>query len=131
MGKYGDAASEFGFEDLDVYRKAKSFRQRAYKLAKLLPDEEKYGLAPQMRKAAVSVTNNIAEGYGRHNWQDNIRFCRISLGSLMELVDDIGVCLDEQYAKPEHLSDLRKDAVQVLRLLNGYINYLAERKVAH
>ena len=131
MNRYGAERSEFGFEDLEVYQKAKALRKRVYKLTKILPDEEKYALAIQMKKAAVSVTNNIAEGYGRRNWQDNIHFCRISLGSLMELADDFGVCVDEEYAKAEHILTLRKDAAVVLRLLNGYIKYLGERKVAN
>lgn len=61
---YGSA---FGFEDLEVYKAARHLRGRAYKLIKTLPPEEKYALGLQMRKASVSVTNNIAEGYGRHN----------------------------------------------------------------
>ena len=76
MGRYGDKASPFGFEDLEVYRAARAFRRRIYKLAKLLPEEEKYALGQQMRRAAVSLTNNIAEGYGRHHWQQNTQFCR-------------------------------------------------------
>lgn len=131
MSKYGVEKSEFGFEDLEVYQKAKALRRRVYKVVKLLPDEEKYALAVQMRKAAVSVTNNIAEGYGRHNWQNNIQFCRISVGSLLELVDDFNVCEDEDYAKHEHILDIRKDAADVLRLLNGYIRYLKNSKSAN
>ncbi|MGN6367780.1 MAG: four helix bundle protein [Phycisphaerae bacterium] len=69
-------ASMFGFEDLAVYQKARAFRKRVYKLAKLLPPEEKYALAQQMRRAAVSVTNNIAEGYGRFTFKDRISFMR-------------------------------------------------------
>ena len=121
--KYGNENS-FGFEDLEVYKAARSFRGRIYKLSKLLPPDEKYGLRLQMRKAAVSLTNNIAEGYGRYNWQDNTRFCRIARGSLAELADDINVCIDEEYAEREHLEDLKVDAVRVLKLLNGYIAYL-------
>jgi four helix bundle protein len=96
---------------------------------KLLPAEEKFGLAQQMRRAAVSVTNNIAEGYGRHHWQENTHFCRHSRGSLMELIDDINVCLDEKYADQEKLETLKEeDALSLLKLLNGYISYLQRQK---
>ena len=122
--------SVFGFEDLDVYQAARELRRRVYKLVKLLPPEERYDLAPQMRRAAVSLTNNIAEGHGRYNWQDNTRFCRQSRGSLCELVDDFSVCEDQQYAKPDHLQNLRDDAANVLRLLNGYIAYLQRQRNA-
>jgi len=121
-------AGGFGFEDLDVYKAARNFRCRIYKLVQLLPKEEAYALGQQMRRAAISLTNNITEGYGRHNWQDNTQFCRIARGSLMELVDDINICLDANYAKPEHLSDLKSNSLDVLRLLNGYIAYLQKRK---
>ena len=129
MGRYGDKASPFGFEDLEVYRAARAFRRRIYKLAKLLPEEEKYVLGQQMRRAAVSLTNNIAEGYGRHHWQQNTQFCRQSRGSLMELIDDINVCIDENYAEAERLEKLKhEDGVVLLKLLNGYIAYLQKQK---
>ena len=128
MSRYNDNASPFGFEDLDVYKAARSFRGRIYKLIKLLPSEEAFALAQQMRRAAVSLTNNIAEGYGRHHWQENMQFCRHSRGSLMELVDDINVCIDEGYSKAEFLEDLKDDATTLVRLLNGYIAYLKRQK---
>ena len=123
----GQARNPWGFENLEVYQAARAFRNRVYKLAKLLPPEEKYNLAPQMRDAAVSVTSNIAEGHGRHNWQDNAHFCRISRGSLYELAEHINTCIDQEYAKREYLEDLKADGAEVLRKLNGYISYL-ERK---
>lgn len=126
--KYKESASPFGFEDLDVYKAAREFRRRIYKLAKLLPEQERYALVQQMRRAAVSLTANIAEGYGRHHWQENTQFCRHSRGSLLELLDAVSVCEDEEYAKVEHLSDLKNDAATLLRLLNGYIAYLQRQK---
>ncbi len=124
--KYGE--SSFGFEDLEVYQAARAFRNRVYKLVSMLPVAEKFALAEQMRRAAISVTNNIAEGYGRFNWQDTSRFCRLSRGSLMELVDDINVCVDQDYADEDHLANLKSDAERTLQLLNGYIRYLQGRK---
>jgi four helix bundle protein len=127
-GAYDNAASPFGFELLDVYKAAREFRKRVFRLAKLLPPAEKFGLVPQMRDAALSITNNIAEGHGRYNWQDNSRFCRIARGSLCEVVDDINACVDESHVKPEHAEDLKADAAAVLRLLNGYLAYLQTRQ---
>ena len=118
----------FGFEELEVYRLAREFRKRVYRLAMLLPTDEKFGLRQQMQTAAVSITNNIAEGHGRFNWQDNTKFCRNARGSLCEVVDDINVCLDEGYAKPKHLADLKQDAMRLLKVLNGYIGYLQKQK---
>jgi len=124
-------ANPFGFEELDVYKSARAFRTRVYKLAKMLPEHEKFGLAQQIRRAAVSLTSNIAEGYGRHHWQENTQFCRNSRGSLLELVDHINTCLDESYADAQHLEALkREDAVALVKLLNGYIAYLQKQKAA-
>ena len=130
MGGYGDGTSAFGFEDLEVYKAARAFRKRIYKLVSKLPSDERFGLAAQMRRAAVSVTSNLAEGYGRHHWQENTQFCRQARGSLLELVDQINVCLDEGYADAEPLEQLKsEDALSVLKLLNGYIAYLQKQKV--
>jgi len=120
--------SPFGFEDLEVYQAAQSLQGKAYKLASLLPEEEKFNLVRQMRRAAVSLTNNIAEGYGRFTWQDTSHFCRQARGSLMELVDDINICAKQEYAQREYLNDLKANAERVLRLLNGYVRYLQKHK---
>ncbi len=128
---YENDSDLFGFEELDVYKAARELRRRVYKLVKLLPVEEKFALAQQMRRAAVSITSNIAEGHGRFNWQDNTRFCRMARGSLCEIVDHVNVCADEEYAKTEHLTDLKSDTVTVHKLLNGYIAYLQKKRQDH
>ena len=64
---------------------AREFRKRVYRLVKHLPPEEKYALANQVRRAAISVINNIAEGHGRWHYQENIQFCRVSRGSVDEV----------------------------------------------
>ncbi|MCE5326702.1 MAG: four helix bundle protein [Planctomycetaceae bacterium] len=120
--------SPFGFEDLAVYRKARELRGKAYALAGRLPDCEKYGLAQQLRRAAVSVTNNIAEGHGRYSWQDNTKFCRTSRGSVCEIVDDLNTSEDRNYADKPSLDEIRKVAAETMKLLNGYITYLQKQK---
>lgn len=125
-----DTKTPFGFEALELYKAARTFRKRIYELAGTLPVEEKFALQKQMIRAAVSLTNNIAEGHGRYNWQDNTRFCRQARGSLYELVDDVNVCHDQKYADWELLGNLRSDAVELLKLLNGYIAYLQRQRQA-
>lgn len=95
--------SGYRFEDLEVYKIAREFRKKIYKLAKELPEEEKYNLSSQMRRAAVSMTNCIAEGHGRYHYQEEIQFLRQSRGSAEELIDDLNVCLDENYIEKERL----------------------------
>ena len=92
------------FEDLEVYQVAREFRKTMYRVARRLPEEEKFALASQIRRAAVSVTNNIAEGHGRFHFLEQIKFMLQSRGSLEELLDDLNVCLDD-----DDLEDLFPD----------------------
>ncbi len=116
------------FEELEVYKAAREFRKKIYKLIKGLPPEEKYNLGDQMRRAALSLTNNIGEGHGRYHFQENIQFCRISRGSLMELIDDLNVIIDEEYFPQDHIEKLKQEGYRVNKMLNGYIGYLKRRK---
>jgi four helix bundle protein len=116
------------FEDLEVYKKAREFRKRMYAVARKLPDFEKYELGRQIRRASVSVTNNIAEGHGRYHYLEEIKFQFQSRGSLAELVDDLNVCKDEGYLPTTEVADLKELAREVQRLINGYIRFLRERK---
>ena len=116
------------FEDLDVYKKAREFRKRMYAAARKLPDFEKYELGRQIRRASVSLTNNIAEGHGRYHYLDEIKFQLQSRGSLAELIDDLNVCQDEDYLSAAEIVELKVQAKEVQRLINGYIRFLRSRK---
>lgn len=113
-------------EDLDVYRLAREFRRRIYQLTRKLPKDERYCLFTQMRRAAVSLTNNIAEGYGRFHFQENLQFCRQSRGSLLELVDDLNICRDESYVSQSEYESYRMDAFRLLKVLNSYMRKTKE-----
>jgi four helix bundle protein len=119
---YGKSA--FGFEDLEVYAAARSFRGSVYEIGKKLPQCERFVLARQMMRAAVSLTNNIAEGHGRYTWQDTIHFFRQARGSLHEIVDDLNPCEDQSCADKSVIRGLKDQAARVLQLLNGYLRYL-------
>jgi four helix bundle protein len=116
------------FEDLDAYRAAREFRKAMYAVNRRLPDFEKFGLASQIRRAAVSLTNNIAEGHGRYHYLEQIKFTLQARGSLEELMDDLNVCDDEHYLPPTEVGSLKQDGWRVYQLLNGYIRYLRARK---
>jgi len=115
------------FEDLEVYKQAREFRKRIWKLTQILPETEKFVLVPQMRRASLSVTNNIAEGHGSWNFRHTASYIRRSRGSMNELIDDINTCEDQKYFEKEHLEDLKNDARSVIKLLNGYIRYLRSK----
>ena len=116
------------FEDLELYKKARLFRNGIYSLIKKLPDEEKYNLGSQMRRAATSLTNNIAEGHGRYHFQESIQFCRTARGSLAELIDDLNICSDQEYFSEDEMNKLKLIAQEINKMLNGYIGYLKKRK---
>ena len=85
------------FEDLFVYQKAREFSRKIAELIKELPESEKFRLKDQMTRARRSITKNIAEGYGRFHYQENIQYCRQSRGSLCEIIDDLIECFEENY----------------------------------
>lgn len=116
------------FEDLEVYQVAREFRKAMYQVAKKLPEEEKFGLTNQIRRAAVSLTNNIAEGHGRYHFLDQIRFTLQSRGSLEELLDDLNVCIDERYLLPDEIDSLKQQGWRVRQLIDGYVRYLRQQK---
>jgi four helix bundle protein len=118
----------FRLDDFELYKFAREFRKAVYRLVNQLPPAEKYGLANQMRRAAVSTTNNIAEGHGRWHYQENIRFCRISRGSVDELIDDCNTCEDERYGDPVAVAELKVQAYDLIRRINSYIAYLRKTK---
>jgi four helix bundle protein len=115
------------FEDLEVYKGAREFRKAMYAVTRRLPDFEKYELGSQIRRASVSLTNNMAEGHGRFHYPDQIRFFLHSRGSLEELVDDLNVCLDEKYLLRDEVTELKQQARGILLLINGYLRYLRNR----
>lgn len=96
------------FEDLDVWKLARGFRNEISMLIKKFPDDEKYKLTDQIIRSSRSITANIAEGYGRFHYQENIQFCRVARGSLTETKDHLICAFDCQYISEETLSNLNK-----------------------
>ncbi len=90
-------------------------------MAKTLPDTEKFGLASQIRRAAISVTANIAEGFGRFGYQENAQMCRQARGSVYELRDHLTTCVDERFLAAAEGKRLDSLAQSVARQLNGYV----------
>ena len=117
------------FEDLEVYQAAPKFRRAMYRIARELPEIEKIGLASQIRRAAVSLTNNIAEGHGRYHYLDQIKFMLHSRGSLEELMADLNVCQDERYLSTEQIASLKEDGWRIRQLIDGYVRYLRQQNV--
>jgi four helix bundle protein len=116
------------FEDLEVYKMAREFSKKVSRLIKILPKEEEHNLKSQMRRAKLSVTNNIAEGFGRFHFQENIQFNRQSRGSICELIDDFNECYEEGYINQTESNALKSEAYHLIKVLNGYIASLKRQK---
>jgi four helix bundle protein len=112
------------FEDLDCWKKSTELRRKVSKLIKGFPSDEKFLLIDQLKRASRSVTNNIAEGYGRFHFKENIQFCRQSRGSIYEVKDHLINALDEEYITKNIFQSFEEDINECLAILNGYINYL-------
>jgi four helix bundle protein len=116
------------FTDLKVWQLGRELRQRVYKLARKLPAEEKFGLTSQAQRAAVSITANIAEGFGRYSYQENIQFCRTARGSAFEVRDHLITARDQDYISSSEHQDVDTLAQRVIQTLNGYIRATQERQ---
>jgi four helix bundle protein len=116
------------FKELEVWKACRELRILIWKIVKTFPPEEKYRLTDQMIRASRSATTQIAEGYGRFHFQENIQFCRISRGSLFELIDHLTVALDSEYINDQEYENLDQKTVKCIQILNRYINYLVKAK---
>ncbi len=115
-------------EELDVWQQTRELRKEISILAKKLPEAEKYNLTNQIIRSSRSVTANIAEGFGRYHFQENIQFCRQARGSLVETLDHLYCCLDENYIDAEKFEKIKFKIETCLKKLNAYIKYLKTAK---
>lgn len=109
----------FGYRSLVAYVKAKEVRQRVYRLLKQFPKEEQFALCNQMRRAAVSVTSNIAEGMTRYSVKDKTHFIEIAYGSLMEVMSQLEVAEEEGYISSDEFHNIEALVADTARLLSG------------
>ena len=110
------------FRNLIAWQKAKALAKKVYVASKDFPKEEAYGLTSQVRRAAVSVPSNIAEGKGRGTKKDFCHFLMQARGSLYELETQIELALDLNYLPQAQAKELLGDCDEVGRILNGLIN---------
>ena len=115
------------FEELECWKACRELRLYVMDLSKKFPDHEKFDLTSNMKRAARSTTRNIAEGFGRHHDKENLRFCRISRGSLTEIIDDFLIAREENYITEEEYNKGREITHKAISILNGYIRYLNKK----
>ncbi|MCS7283041.1 MAG: four helix bundle protein [Anaerolineae bacterium] len=119
----GEEATK-GFEDLKAWQLARRLMIECHKLANALPPQERYDLAPQIRRSSKSVMANIAEGYGRYHYLDSLRFYYNARGSLAETINHIITAYDLAYIDERRFQEMYELGRETERALNGYINYV-------
>lgn len=109
--------------DLDVWKEARALANNIYVATQLFPKEEMFGLISQMRRCAVSVPSNIAEGCGRNHAKDSIQFFFIARGSIYELETQLYISFDQNYIDEAMLKSTLLKLETTRKLLNGFIKY--------
>lgn len=112
------------YTDLNVWNKSVDLAVKIYSLVKKLPPEEKYDMSSQMRRAAISIPSNIAEGYGRSTTKEYVHFLAISRGSLFELETQLRVCIKIGYIDENDTKEIFALSEEINRILSSMITKL-------
>ncbi len=110
---------KYAFENLEVWQKSRKLVKSVYQLTSTFPDEEKFGLTSQLRRASISVSSNIAEGSTRWSPKDQARFYEIAFGSLIEVLNQTILSNDLNFVSDDSLINIRVDIDSIGRMLNS------------
>lgn len=113
------------FEDLEVWQESQLFAVEIYHITRSFPKEEIYGITSQIRRAAASISANIAEGFGRHTNNDKLHFYTIAYGSLLEVKNFLYLAQKLEYIDEEILHNLIEHSIVCQKLINGSKTRLA------
>lgn len=109
----------FSFERLQAYQTSRCLVKSVYDIIRALPNDERFALGSQIKRAIVSVTSNIAEGCGRVSYKEKIHFLEIAYGSLLEAYSQLQLGVDLDYISPKLFYDVKPQFTSVARLLNA------------
>ena len=110
------------FKDLIVWQRSMDLAVRIYRITQELPASEQFGLTSQLRRAAVSIPSNIAEGYGRQSTGNYRQFLSISRGSLMEIETQINICDRLKYLAQSDTENIFKEITEISKMLTSLIS---------
>ena len=110
----------FSFEKLDVWKLGRQLTLDIYRISNTFPDEERFGLTSQIRRAAVSITSNIAEGTSRNTGKEQARYTEISYGSLLEVLNQMIIAYDLEYITEDQLNSMRPLIEELANKLNSF-----------
>jgi four helix bundle protein len=117
----------FNFEKLDVWNEAIAFADSVYSITRAFPNDERFGLTNQMRRAAVSISSNIAEGSSRSSRADFMRFIEIATGSVFEVVSQSTICKRQAFLSESDFAALYAAAEKQSKMLSGLKRSVEER----
>ena len=115
------------YRDLLVWQKGMALARDVYQLTRSFPSEEKFGLVSQMRRAAVSIPSNIAEGQARKSTGEFVQFISTAEGSLAELDTQVQLSVDLGFSDPTHVARVSDAVTELKRMLNGLRRSLLKR----
>lgn len=109
------------FTDLKVWQESHGLSLNLYRVSGTFPEEEKYGLTSQLRRAAISISSNIAEGFARASYKDKLRFYYMAVGSLVELQSQLLLARDLGYLSQDVFAGLALQIVSIHKMINAFI----------
>ena len=126
IGRMSEPPTAKNFKDLIVWQKSMHVAAQVYQLTSTFPAEERYGLVSQMRRAAISISSNIAEGCSRHSKTEFRRFIEIAVGSAFEVVSQARLARMLDFLDGPNHDRIYHDALEIVRMLSGLRESLAD-----
>jgi len=118
----------YSYKDLNVYQSSKQLVVEVYTLLKIFPVDERYALCDQLRRAAVSVPSNIAEGMSRYSNKEKVHFIEIAYGSLMEVECQMDIAKDLQYISTEQYQQLESSIQSTAKMISSLRTSLLDKE---
>jgi four helix bundle protein len=113
----------YSFEKLEVWNESKEFTKSIYTITTTFPDQEKFGLISQLRRASVSICSNIAEGSARNTYKDKAHFTTMAFSSAIEVINQLILSFEMKFISEEVYTKLRLELESITNKLNGLRNY--------
>ena len=115
------------FRDLLIWQKSMDLVTEVYLITNLFPKEEIYGLTSQIRRSAISIPSNIAEGYGREGNKDYLKFLNVSISSLFEMQTQLEIAYNLKYLNEIQFNKINEESKEIERMLSSFIRKIRER----
>ena len=113
------------FKELEIWKRSRLFCSKIYAITSKFPESEKFGLTNQLRRAAVSIPSNIAEGSSRHSNKDFIRFLEITLGSAYEIETQLLIAFDLKFISEEELNKTTDELKELIKMVSKFKSKLS------